>query len=301
MPTRFSRLNSFESPLLRAWDGPLGTPLFDLIRPEDFLPALKTTTTENTQEIALITANAETPDFENTILAMEKAGAALARVRRLFWLLASAQAIEPIRAIEAEMSKLLSAHGTAIGHDEALFSRVASIIQGPEYANLTSEQKRLTEKIYKGFVRGGAALAPHLKERFGEIDARLAELSVRFGHNVIAATNEWTMVLDARDLDGIPQSLRDAAAARAQAADDAGHFHITLDRTDYESFLAFSDRRDLRERLWRAFTSRCDVGKWNNWPIIAESLTLRDEQARLLGYEDFASYQLDDSMVGFTV
>jgi peptidyl-dipeptidase Dcp len=282
--------------LLQEWNGPLGAPPFALVRPEDFVPAVKTAIADHNQELAALGKDPAPASFENTVAGMERSGEALARVRRLFWTLASAHAIEPIRAIEAEMSGLLSAHGTAISHDEKLFARVAAVHAGLADANLTDEQKRLVENSYKGFVRGGAGLDPVAKKRFAEIDARLAELSVQFGQDVLAETTGWIMALEEQDLEGIPQSLRDAAATRANAAGDGGRYHITLDRTDYESFLAFSQRRDLRERLWRAFTNRCDGGERNNWPLIEETLELRDERARLLGFPDYAAYQLEDSM-----
>jgi peptidyl-dipeptidase Dcp len=242
-------LSDFANPFLREWNGPLGAPPFARVRPDDFVPALKIAIADHKQELSAIGENPAPASFDNTIAAMERSGEALGRVRRLFWTLASAHSIEPIRAIEAEMSALLSAHGTAISHDEKLFARIAAVHAGSEDANLTDEQKRLVENSYKGFVRGGAGLDPVAKKRFAEIDARLAELSVQFGQNVLAETTGWTMVLDEHDLDGLPQSLRDAAASRAKAAGDGGRYHITLDRTDYESFLAFSQRRDLRERL----------------------------------------------------
>lgn len=289
-------MSNSENPLLEAWDGPLGAPPFALVRPADFVPAIKTAIARHDDELTSIARNPAPATFENTVAAMERSGEALARVRRLFWTLSSAHAIEPIRAIEAEMSALLSAHGTAISHNEALFARIAAVYAGLGDAQLTAEQRRLVENSYKSFVRGGAALNHDAKTRFAEIDARLADLSVQFGHNVLAATAAWTMTLEEQDLEGIPQSLRDAAAARAKAADDGGRFHFSLDRTDYESFLAFSQRRDLRERLWRAFISRCDGSEPDNWPLIGETLNLRDEQARLLGYQDYAAYQLDDSM-----
>ena len=163
---------------------------------------------------------------------------------------------------------------------------------------LNAEQLRLTENSYKGFLRGGAALAAEGKQRLAEIDASLSQLSIKFGNNVLAATGEWLMALGADDLDGLPDALREAAAGRALAAGDEGRYHFTLDRSDYESFLAFSSRRDLRERIWRGFTSRCDGGPHDNWPVIAEILALRAERAGLLGYADHSDYALEDSMAG---
>ena len=284
------------NPLLLPWTGPLGAPPFALIAAEDFLPALKAAIALNLDEIAAIRDDPAPPDFENMIAALERSGEALARVRRLFWTISSAQATDAIRAIEAEMAALMSAHGTTIGHDEALFRRIATVFAQRETLGLDEEQKRLLENSHTGFVRGGAALGAADKERFAAIDARLSELSVLFGQNVMAATNAWTLSLGPADLDGLPDTLRLAAAARAEAAGEAGRWLFTLDRTDYESFLAFSARRDLRETLWRAFTSRCDGGPNDNLPVIAETLALRDERARLLGYADYAAYKLADSM-----
>ncbi|MBV1687769.1 M3 family metallopeptidase [Novosphingobium sp. G106] len=289
-------MNETANPLLAAWDGPLGSPPFDAILPEDFISACKQAIASHDEELAAIVTCTAPANFDDVIAALERSGATLARIRRLFWTLASAQATPAIRAIEGEMSALLSSHGTAISHDAALFSRIAAVYADRGSAGLTAEQKRLVENTYASFVRGGAALAEGAKARFADIDARLAELSVMFGQNVLAATNAWTLSLGEEDLAGLPQSLRDAAAARALAAGEAGQYYFTLDRTDYEGFLAFSARRDLRERLWRAFTSRCDGGGYDNWPGIAETLALRHERAQLLGYPDYAAYQLDDSM-----
>ena len=282
--------------LLEPWNGPLGAPPFAELRADDFLPALKSAIAIHSAELAAITSDPAPPDFDNSIAAIERSGGALARVRRLFWTLASAQASDAIRAIEAEMSALMSAHGTAISHDAALFARVARVFAERRTSGLTAEQQRLVENSYHGFVRGGAGLAPDAKARFADVDARLAQLSVLFGQNILASTNAWTMALDETDLDGLSPFLRTAAAARAAAAGDDGRYHFTLDRTDYESFLAFSRRRDLRERIWRAFVGRSDGGAHDNWPVITEILALRDERARLLGFGDYASYKLDDSM-----
>ncbi|WP_157219858.1 M3 family metallopeptidase [Flavisphingomonas formosensis] len=284
------------NPLLSPWAGPLGAPPFASIRTEDFLPAFTAAIALHRAEIAAIGNDPAPPDFENVIAAIERSGETLARVRRLFWTLSSAHSSEAIRAIEGDVAALLSAHGTAIGHDPALFARIAAVHAGRELAGLSAEQKRLLEHSYLGFVRGGAALPPAEKARFAEIDARLSALSVQFGQTVLAATNAWVMALGEEDLDGLPDALRAAAATRAEAAGDSGRYHFTLDRADYESFLAFSTRRDLRERLWRAFVSRCDGGSHDTWPIIAETLALREERAKLLGYADHATYQLAESM-----
>lgn len=284
------------NPLLEPWDGPLGAPPFDKVKPEHFLPALQIAIDDHRHEIAAITQNPAAADFDNVIAALERSGEVLSRVRRLFWTLSSAQSTEPIRQIEGEISQLLSAHGSAISHDPALFARIAAVYENRDALALSTEKLRLVESTYSSFVRGGAALENAAKARFAEIDVRLAQLSVNFGQNVLTATNEGTLSLGQSDLDGLPEALIVAAAARAEAADEAGRYHFALDRSDYEALLTFSSRRDLRERMWRAFVNRCDGGEHDNWPLINEMLTLRDERANLLGYVDYATYQLDDSM-----
>jgi peptidyl-dipeptidase Dcp len=300
-PTRSNRLSEpapdpLNNPLLRPWDGPLGAPPFAQVRAEDFLPAFDVACQWHRAEISAIAAQAEAPTFENTIAALERAGEALARVRRLFWTLSSAQGTPEIQAIEGAVSALLSAHSTAINHDSALAARVAAVYAARHDAGLTAPQVRLVEGSHAGFRRSGAGLTPAQKDRFAAIDARLSALSVQFGHNVLAATADWVLDLGPDDLAGLPAPLCAAAAARAAASGAPGRYHVTLDRTDYESFLGFSQRRDLRERLWRAFTGRCDGGAHDNWRVIAETLALRQERAALLGYADHAHYALEDSM-----
>jgi len=286
----------FANPLLRPWDGPLGAPPFTQVRAKDFLPAFEIATGWHRAEISAIAGQAEAATFENTIVALERSGEPLSRVRRLFWTLSSAHGTAAIRAIESEVSALLSAHSIAINHDAVLAARIADVHASRRDAGLTPAQVRLVEASYAGARRSGAALAPRQKERFAAIDARLSALSVQFGHNVLAATADWVLDLGEDDLAGLPASQCDAAAARAAAAGAPDRFHVTLDRADYESFLGFSQRRDLREKLWRAFTERCNGGAHDNWTVITEMLALRQERAALLGYADHAHFALEHSM-----
>ncbi|KQM19686.1 M3 family metallopeptidase [Novosphingobium sp. Leaf2] len=286
------------NPLLRAWDGPLGAPDFASVRAQDFLPALETATAWHRAEIAAIAGQGDAPTFDNTIAALERAGEPLARVRRLFWMLSSAHGTPDIRAIEGAVSTLLSAHGIAISHDAALAARVAEVYEARRTTGLTPEQVRLVEGSHKSFLRGGSALSASDKERFAAIGMELSALSVQFGHNVLSASTAWVLDLAADDLDGLPAAMRDSAAAVAAAAGWEGRFHITLNRTDYENFLSFSTRRDLRETLWRGFNARCDGGAHDNWAVVAHILALRDERAVLLGYADHCDYALEDSMAG---
>ncbi|WP_303543703.1 M3 family metallopeptidase [Sphingomonas natans] len=281
---------------MRAWDGPFGAPSFDAIHVADFLPAFEIAIAEHRREIDAITADPTPPGFDTVIAAMERAGERLSRVRRLFWMLASARSDDAIRSIEGDVSAMLSRHGASIDHDPTLFARVAAVHLARERLGLDAEQLRLTEKVHRGFVWGGAALEGEAKLRFAAIDERLAALSIRFGQNVLAATAGWTMLLDAQDLSGIPADVCEGAAQKAKSQGHEGRFLFTLDRGDFEVVLTYSDRRDIRERMWRAFTGRCDGGEHDNRPIIAEMLRLRQESARLLGYACYADYRLDGSM-----
>lgn len=283
------------APLLD-WNGPLGSPRFDLITPDMILPALRAAIADHAAEREAIAGSAEPADFENTFVALERSGARLARVRRLFYMLTSAQADPAIRAIEEEVSALLTAHGSRGAQDPRLFARIAGVHAQRARSDLSSSQVRLVERIYDGFIAGGAALDDQGKARLAEIDTRLAKASIAFSQNVMAVTNGWSLIVDADDLTGLPAPVVAAAAARAEAAGHAGGYAIGLDRTDYEAFLTFSDRRDLRERLWHAFVGRCTGGGEDNRPLIAEILALRQEAARLLGYPDYATMRLKDSM-----
>ena len=272
-------------------DLPLGAPRFDQIAPDQFLPAFRWATEAHAHEIETIASDAAPADFANTIAALERAGEPLSRVRRIFWALSSAQSGDAIRAIEPEVSTLLSRHATTIDHDPRLFARVDAVWRGR--GRLGEEELRLVDNVRRGFVAGGATLDGPAKARFAAIDERLTMLSVRFGQNVLAVTAAWSLVLAEDDLDGLPQGVRDVAARRAS---EPGRYRFTLDRGDVEDFLAYSTRRDLREQVWRAFTSRCDGGPHDNRPLIAETLALRHELARLLGYPTYAAYKLEDSM-----
>ncbi|WP_076072743.1 M3 family metallopeptidase [Sphingomonas montana] len=284
------------NPLLADWDTPFGAPPFNAIRPAHFLPALEIAMAEKMAEIRAIADATGPATFDSVIAALERSGAALSRVRRVFWTLSSAHGEPGIRAIEAEISARMSAHGTAIDHDPALFARVAEVWRGRATAGLTAEQIRLTDNVYHGFVNGGAGLAPADKARFAAIDARLAALSVAFGQNVMGAAGDWSLLTEAHEVGGLPQAVCDVAAARAAAEGMAGRYRFTLDRGDFETVTTFATDRVLRETMWRGFTQRCDGGAHDNNPLVAEIVALRRESAALLGHATYADYKLADSM-----
>lgn len=280
--------------LLEPWSGPLETPDFAGVKTYQFLPALREAIASNRLEIAAITSNSAAPDFENTIAALERSGTVLARVRRIFWMLSSAQADEAVRKIETDVSALLTSFGTEISHNTDLFARVASVWN--DRAKLTPEQSRLVDRSYRGFVAGGAALDDLEKQRLAAIDARLGALFVQIGQNVLAATNETEMVLSGADLTGIPADRLGEARTRAQMRNLEERAVFVLNRGTFELLLTFADKRSVRESAWRAFTGRCQSDPHNNLPLIAEIVALRQERARLLGYASYADYALEESM-----
>jgi peptidyl-dipeptidase Dcp len=284
------------NPLLQPWDGPFAAPPFDRVRPEHFRPAFEAAMADHRAEIEAIATNPATPDFANTIEALERAGGGLGRVRRLFWALSSAHGTEGIRAIEQWVSAVSTRHASEIGHDARLFARVKAVWEARATIGLNAEQIRLVENSHDRLVRGGALLDAADKSRLAAIDERLAELSVRFGQNILAATNAFALLADADDLEGLPPALIDAAARRAERIGKPGRYAFGLDQGEVEAFLTFAARRDLREKIWRGFTERCDGGPHDNNPLIAEIAAFRLESARLLGFESYADYKLADSM-----
>ena len=287
---------STANPLLQEWGGADGAPPFDRVRTHDFLPAFRVAIEEHRREIAAITGDTRPPTFETVIVPLERAGSVLGRVSRLFWTLSSAQSEPALRAIEPEISALQSAHSTAISHNAALFARVDAVWKAREGSGLDEEQSRLLANVHRGFVSGGALLGANAKARFAAIDAALGDLSIRFGQNVLAAAAGWEMLLDEADLDGLPASLRRVAGRRAAAKGASDRFLFTLDRGEVEEILASASRRDIRERVWRAFTGRGDGGAHDNRAILGEIVALRQERAHLLDYPSYAACKLEDSM-----
>ena len=282
------------NPLLEPWGGPAESPDFAAIRADQFLSAIDTGIAQSRVEVAAITANPAAPDFANTVEAIERSGATLARARRIFWMLSSAQAGDDIHAIEAEVSARLTAWGTEVSQDSALFERIAAVWKDRNH--LDPEQERLVDNSYKSFVSGGAALGLDDKQRLGEIVTGLGALGVKFGQNVLAATNSAEVVVGEDEAAGIPDDLRAAAASAAAARGLAGQLLFGLDRGTYEGLLTFADDRAVRERMWRTFTGRCQSGKHDNLPVIAEIVALRQEKATLLGFATYADFALQDSM-----
>jgi peptidyl-dipeptidase Dcp len=279
-----------------AWATPDGVPPFGAIGPEQFRPAYARALAEHTAEVAAIAGNPEPPTFDNTIAAMERSGRALDRVGNVFHLLAGAHTNEALLEIEREVAPQLARHWNAINTNAALFTRIDTLMQDAEKLDLTAEQKRVIERYHTGFRRAGAALDAPAKKRLAEIIERLAAVGTSFSQNVLADEQSFTLRLTESELTGLPDFMREAMKAEARERGLDGYV-VTLSRSSVEPFLQFSGRRDLREKIFRGFVMRGDNGgATDNKANIAEMVRLRAERAKLLGYEDFAHYRLDDAM-----
>jgi peptidyl-dipeptidase Dcp len=287
-----------DNPLFEDWGGRFAVPAFDRIKPEHFRPAFARAFATHAAEVAAIAGNAAAPTFANTIDALEVSGATLTRAVDVFHLLAGAHTNDAILAIERELAPLKAKHWDRILMDEALFGRIDTLYRMRERLALSAEQRRVLERYHAKFARAGAALDAAAKARLADISERLATLATTFSQNVLADEQSYTLVLDGEDdLAGLPDFVRAAARAAAEERGLAGKHAVTTSRSSVEPFLQFSARRDLREKIFRAWIARGDGGgATDNKAIIAEMVALRAERARLLGYANFADYRLDDTM-----
>jgi peptidyl-dipeptidase Dcp len=287
-----------DNPLLEDWSGPFGVPPFGRFAPEHFTPAYDRAFAKHDAEIAAIAGEVAAPTFPNTIEAMERSGRTLDRVGSVFGVLAGAHTNDALLAVEREISPRRARHWNGILLNEPLFRRIDTLWELRDTLGLNPEQARVLERYYLMFKRAGAALDAASRKRLAEIGERLATLGTAFSQNVLADEQAYALVLENEDdLAGLPDFVRQAARAAATERGLAGKHAITLSRSSVEPFLQFSARRELREKIFRAWIARGDGGgKTDNKAIIAEVLSLRAERARLLGYESFSQYRLDDAM-----
>ncbi len=285
-----------DNPFMTEWDTPFGVPPFDKITPADYTPALVEAMARHTAEIDSIAGIKEPATFDNSVLAFDNSGEMLDRVWRTFSLVAQAVNGPEMQAIEEDMTPKLSAHNDGILLDERLFARIKTVYESR--ASLGDEMKiRLTEKVYDKFVRAGALLSPKDKELLKGINERLASQTFKFGANLLAANGDFLMLLDEADLEGLPENLKTAAAEKAEAKGHAGKWAFTLDKPTLLPFITYSTRRDLRQQLYEGYLNRCNYGDGNdNKEVINELISLREQKAKLLGYDTFAAFVLDEQM-----
>jgi len=289
-----------DNPLLQDWTAPFGLPPFDALQPAHFEPAFSVAMQRQRDELSAISAQAAAPDFHNTLVAFDRSGRLLSRVASVFYNLTASNTDAELQAVQRRMAGPLSAHHSAIYMDATLFARVDAVHAQREHLGLTPEQRRLVERVHLDFVRAGAQLTGDHRRRYALVMQELADLTTRFAQNVLHDESAWQLVLHTEaDLAGLPDFLR--ATAR-QAAADRGlrdGFVITLARSSVVPFLTFSERADLREQAWRAWTTRGErAGEHDNRPVARDILRLRNEQARLHGHASFADHALTDTMAG---
>jgi len=284
------------NPLLQDWTTPFQIAPFDAISDDDFAPALEQALTDHSAEIDGIASNPDAPSFANTIESLEAAGASLDKVLSVFFTVAGADSNPEREALQRQFSPKLAAHFSEISGNKALFARVAALWDGRTALALTAEQERVLMLTHRGFVRAGAALEGAEETRMKEIKARLAVLGTDFTQNLLADERDWFMVLAEDDLEGLPDFVTSAARAAGVEKEAAGPV-VTLSRSLIVPFLQFSPRRDLRKTAFEAWAARgANGGATDNRDIAAEILMLRDERAKLLGYDNFASYKLETEM-----
>ena len=285
-----------ENPLLAEWNTPYGVPPFEDILVEDYMPAFEAAMEQHKAEIEAIVANPEEPTFENTILALDNAGAKLNDVANTFFLIAAADTNPEMQKVEAEVSPLLAAHSDEIMMNPELFQRVKKVYLGRKKAGLDRMQLRLTEKSYKDFERNGANLSEEGQAELAEINRQLSAATVQYSQNLLAATADYQLLLTTEQLGGLPNSIKNAAKQAATEAGHNGKYLFTLSSPSIFPFLTYSTERDLRKEIYTAYTERCNGGEYDNTEVIRTIISLRARKAQLLGYKSHADYVLDDVM-----
>jgi peptidyl-dipeptidase Dcp len=287
-----------ENPFLVAYQTPFEVPPFDKIDTTDYMPAFVEGMKQEKEDIDRIINNTEEPTFENTILAFDRSGKLLTRVSKVFYNLNSANTNEQMQAIARNIDPLLSKHRDDIVLNEKLFQRIKAIYDKRNELKLDSQQIRVVEKYYRDFERRGANLSPENKEKLRKINSELSLLSLTFGENQLAETNKnfKLVIVDSSDLSGLPDGII-AAAAEEAAKDSTKGWVFTLAKPSMIPFLQYAQNRDLREKIYRGYFMRGNNGNANdNNGIIAKMVKLRAQKAKLLGYESFADYVIEENM-----
>lgn len=286
------------NPFFTEYTTPFGVPPFDKIEVAHYKPAFEKGMEEHKKEINAIVNNPEEPTFENTIVAFDRSGELLTKVMYAFSGQSSVNTTDEIQALEQELYPVLSAHSDDISLNPALFTRVKAVYDKQASMNLNKEQKKLLEEIYKGFVRGGANLDADKQARLRELNEKISVLELTFGQNVLKETNAFKLVVDNKeDLAGLPESLIAAAAETAAADLMEGKWIFTLHNPSVMPFLQYADNRALREKIFKGYINRGNNGNdADNKDVVLKLVTLRLEKAKLMGYDDYASFVLEDRM-----
>ena len=286
-----------DNPLLEKSDLPNQTPHFDLIKTEHYLPAIKEAIEEARQNIDKIKNCRQEPTFPNTIIALETASETLGTVASIFYNQLSAMGGDELHALATEIGPINSNFSSDVMLDADLFARVKAVYDIRDTLELNAEEKTLLEDTYKGFVRSGALLDGDKKARLREISQELSTLNPAFMQNAVKSAESFELVIeDERDLSGLPDGTIDAAAHAAEEKGYDGKWLFTLDYPSFGPFLQYADNRELREKIWKAFTNRAWNDEYDNSENIKKIISLRKERANLLGYDTHAHYVLEERM-----
>ncbi len=286
-----------ENPLLTEFNTPFGTPPFDQIKPEHYVPAIDSAISEARKEVDAIVANQDAPAFQNTIEALDRSGKQLGVITNILFNLNSAETDTTLQKIVREVSPKLTDFGNDINLNPELFLRVKAVYDVKDSLNLTVEQTTLLEKTYRGFVSSGANLDEAGKEKFRAISRELSDLSLQYDENLLAETNGYTLnITDSAKLSGLPAGFVEALAMAAKEQGKEG-WVVTLHAPLYIPFMKYADDRDLRRELFVAYNSRCFKGdQYDNQKVLKRIVELRLEMAKLLGFETYADIVLEDRM-----
>ncbi|MBQ8501598.1 MAG: M3 family metallopeptidase [Bacteroides sp.] len=286
-----------QNPFLEPYNTPHGTAPFDKIKTEHYEPAIREGMRQQNEEIDAIVNNPEAPTFANTIEAYEKSGHLLNRAATVFGNLQSAETNNEMQELAKTLMPLMSEHSNNIGLNERLFARIKTVYEQRGQENLNAEQLKLLEEIYNGFVRNGANLTPEEKEEYRALSQKLSVLTLQFSDNNLEETNDYQLLLDDRQqLAGLPESMIEAAAEAANEAGLAGWL-FTLHAPSYVPFMTYADNRNLRQELYMAYNTKCTHDDaYNNLEIVRELADTRMQIARILGYSNYAEYNLQERM-----
>lgn len=285
-----------ENPFLSEYTTPFQVPPFDQIKMEHYKPAFLQGMEEQQKEIDAIVNNPEPATFQNTIAALDQSGALLRKVSTVFYGLKSANTNDEMDALSRELSPLQSKHSDDIALNEKLFARIKAVYENP--GNLDKEQKKLLEETYKDFVRGGANLDAESQKKLRELNSEISMLQLTFGQNMQKETNAFQLIVDKEeDLAGLPQNLIASAAETAKEAGMEGKWIFTLHNPSVMPFLQYADNRDLREKIFKGYINRGNNGnEYDNKEVVRKLLKARLEKAKMMGYENYASFALEERM-----
>lgn len=294
--TMFISCTMNNNPLLTKSTNQYGAPAFDKIKNEHYKPAFEAAIASAKAEIQAIASDTTAPTFQNTIEALEYSGADLNNVAQIFYNLNECCTNEEMQQIAEEIAPAMTEYQMSVVMNPQLFARVKAVYAQRESLDLNQEQAKLLEKSYKSFVKSGANLPEDKKAEYAKIQEELSILGLTFGKNVLAATNAYTLnIKDEADLEGLPQYLRDMAAAEAQARGVEG-WVFTLNQPSYSPFIKYSAKRELREEMWKAYNSKCIGGEFDNNDVIKKVIDLSIKDANIMGYKNYAEAALEDRM-----